>query len=172
MNETHYHAISRRRRRRRIAVACAVVLILLAAAGAAMFLLAPRPDAGPRIDPAAADYSIPGYENPDGMEQSRIRIPTYSTWDMEAGTDYVGVPLINAEGNPCYMRFTVKLKDTGEVLYESELVPPGKAIPDMTLKRALDAGTYPVTVSIAAFSLDDPSQALNGAEMGTQIVAK
>ena len=69
------------------------------------------------------------------------------------------------------MRFTVKLSDGGEVLYQSGLVPPGQAIPSICLNRTLDAGTYPITVEIATFSLDDPSQPLNGAELGTDIVA-
>lgn len=158
------------RRTRRIAIAVLVLLVLIGAAVAAtVFLMQPKND-GVRIDPAAAEYSIPGYENPSG-EQGRIRIPTYSEWDMPAGTDTVDVPLINTEGNPCYMRFTVKLKDGGEVLYQSELVPPGQAIPSMRLNRTLDAGTYPVVVTIGTYSLDDPSQPLNGAELGTKIVA-
>lgn len=158
------------RRTGRIAVAVLVLLVLIGAAVAATVFLTQPQDDGTRIDPAAADYSISGYENPGG-EQGRIRIPTYSEWDMPAGTDTVDVPLINTEGNPCYMRFTVKLKDGGEVLYQSELVPPGQAIPSMRLNRALDAGTYPVVVTIGTYSLDDPSQPLNGAELGTKIVA-
>lgn len=157
-------------RRKRIVVAIVLVVLLAAAAAGAVAFLRPGPD-GPRIDSSAADYSIPGYENPDGGERGRIRIPTYSQWDMQAGADEIEVPLVNTEGNPCYMQFTVKLKDTGEVLYESDLVPPGKAVPSIRLNRTLDAGTYPVTVSISTFSLDDPSQPLNGAELGTEIVA-
>ena len=159
----------RRRRRRRILAVVLVLLALVLAAAAAFLLLRPAP--GPVVDPAAVDYSIPGYDNPDGSERGRIRVPTYSAWTMEAGSDTVEVPLINTEGNPCYMRFTVKLSDGGEVLYQSGLVPPGQAIPSIRLNRTLDAGTYPITVEIATFSLDDPSQPLNGAELGTDIVA-
>lgn len=157
-------------RRKRIVVAIALLALLGAAVAAAIFFLQPRPEA-PRIDPSATDYSIPGYENPDGAGQGRIRIPTYSEWDMKAGSDEIEVPLVNTEGNPCYMRFSVKLKDSGEVLYQSDLVPPGKAIPSIRLDRPLEAGTYPVTVSISTFGLDDPSQPLNGAELGTEISA-
>lgn len=160
------------RRTGRIAVAALVLLVLIGAVIAAtVFLAQSEKNDATRIDSAAAVYSIPGYENPDGEDRGRIRIPTYSEWDMPAGTDTVDVPLINTEGNPCYMRFTVKLKDGGEVLYQSELVPPGQAIPSMRLNRALDAGTYPVVVTIGTYSLDDPSQPLNGAELGTKIVA-
>lgn len=159
----------RSRRKRRIALAALILLALVGAAIVTTVLLT-QPKNDVRIDPAAAEYSIPGYENPDGGERGRIRIPTYSDWDMKAGTDTVEVPLVNTEGNPCYMRFTVKLKDGGEVLYRSDLVPPGQAIPSIHLSRTLDAGTYPVTVEITTFSLDDPSQPLNGAELGTRIV--
>ena len=156
-------------RKKRIVIAALLLLLLIGAATAVMLYLMQAKDARSPIDPAAAEYSIPGFENPSG-EQGRIRIPTYSDWDMEAGTDRVEVPLVNTEGNPCYMQFTVKLKDDGEVLYRSDLVPPGQAIPSMRLNRTLDAGTYPVTVSVGTFSLDDPSQPLNGAELGTRIV--
>lgn len=148
-----------------------IFLVLIGAAIAATVFLTQAKNDGIRIDSSAADYSIPGYENPSGGERGRIRIPTYSDWEMEAGTDRIDVPLVNTEGNPCYMRFAVKLKDGGEVLYQSDLVPPGQAIPRFRLNRALAAGTYPVTVSISTFSLDDPSQPLNGAELGTDIVA-
>lgn len=161
---------ARRRRRRRRTLAVVLVLLALVLAAAAAFLLL-RPASGPVVDPAAVDYSIPGYDNPDGSERSRIRVPTYSAWTMEAGSDTVEVPLVNTEGNPCYMKFAVKLKDSGEVLYESGLVPPGKAVPEIRLNRPLEAGTYPVAVEISTFSLDDPEQPLNGAQMGTEITA-
>lgn len=91
----------RRRRRRRILAVVLVLLALVLAAAAAFLLLRPAP--GPVVDPAAVDYSIPGYDNPDGSERGRIRVPTYSAWTMEAGSDTVEVPLVNTEGNPCYM---------------------------------------------------------------------
>ena len=149
----------RRRRRRRTHAGVLGLLARVLAAAAAFRLL--RAAAGPVV----------GYDNPDGSERGRIRVPTYSAWTMEAGSDTVEVPLVNTEGNPCYMKFAVKLKDSGEVLYESELVPPGKAVPEIRLNRPLEAGTYPVAVEISTFSLDDPTQPLNGAQMGTEITA-
>ena len=89
---------------------------------------------------------------------------------MEAGSDTVEVPLVNTEGNPCYMKFAVKLKDSGEVPYESELFFR-QPVPEICLEPPAEAGTYPVAVEISTFSLDDPTQPLNGAQMGTEITA-
>lgn len=169
MNDALAHDQHRFKRKWRIGLAVLILAVGGAVIAATTFLTQVKND-DVRIDPAAAEYSIPGYENPSG-EQGRIRIPTYSEWDIQAGADTVEVPLVNTEGNPCYMRFTVKLKDSGEVLYQSGLVPPGQAIPSIHLSRTLGAGTYWVTVSINTFSLDDSSQPLNGAELGTRIVA-
>ncbi|WP_233654266.1 hypothetical protein [Eggerthella lenta] len=68
------------------------------------------------VDPAAVDYSIPGYDNPDGSESGPHTRAHVLGLGMEAGSDTVEVPLVNTEGNPCYMKFAVKLKDSGEVL--------------------------------------------------------
>ena len=160
----------RRRRRRRILAVVLVLLALVLAAAAAFLLLRPAP--GPVVDPAAVDYSIPGYDNPDGSERGRIRVPTYSAWTMEAGSDTVEVPLVNTEGNPCYMKFAVKLKDSGEVLYESELVPPGKAVPrDSPEPPPWRRGTYPRRGGDIDLQPGRPGAALNGAQMGTEITA-
>ena len=65
----------------------------------------------------------------------------------------------------------MKLKDSGEVLYESELVPPGKAVPEIRLNRPLEAGTYPVRGGDIDLQPGRSYPALNGAQMGTEITA-
>jgi hypothetical protein len=63
------------------------------------------------------------------------------------------------------------LKETGESLYKSKLVPPGKAITEITMARALSAGQYEATIKISTTSLEDGS-AMNGANVETVLIVK
>ena len=63
------------------------------------------------------------------------------------------------------------LKDTGELLYESKLVPPGNAITEITMSKALPAGEYDATIKISTLSLDGTT-ALNGANEETVLIAR
>ena len=56
--------------------------------------------------------------------------------------------LLNPEGNPCYFKFTIVLKDTDETIYESQYVPPGQSITDVTLTKPLAEGEYNATIKI------------------------
>jgi len=79
--------------------------------------------------------------------------------------------LLNPEGNPCYFTFELVLKDSGESLYQSKMVPPGQAITEITLARALPAGEYNATIKITTTSLEDGS-AMNGANVETVLNVK
>lgn len=89
-----------------------------------------------------------------------IRIEGFSKWTVEAGRkEDVPIALRNSKGNPCYFTFEIILDDTKEVLYKSKMVPPGEGIGKIDLSRALDKGTYDVTINIYTNKLD------TGAEM-------
>jgi hypothetical protein len=79
--------------------------------------------------------------------------------------------LMNPEGNPCYFKFEIVLKDTGETIYESQYVPPGKTISDVTLTRPLSEGEYNATIKISTVALDQQTP-LNGANVETVLIAK
>jgi hypothetical protein len=83
----------------------------------------------------------------------------------------VTVALLNPEGNPCYFTFEIVLKDTGESIYKSKLVPPGKAITKINMSRALSEGEYGATIKITTTSLTDGS-AMNGANVETVLIVK
>ena len=75
------------------------------------------------------------------------------------------------EGNPCYFKFEIVLKDTDETIFESKYVEPSKAITDVELTKPLSAGEYPATIKISTLSLDGKNP-LNGANVETVLVAK
>ena len=124
------------------------------------------------IDPGADDWD--GQKLPDKTDDAPaagIKIPGYPSITLPKDQKTVNVALLNPEGNPCYFTFEIVLKDTGESLYKSKLVPPGKAITEITMSRALSAGEYNATIKITTTSLEDGS-AMNGANVETVLIVK
>jgi len=124
------------------------------------------------IDPGADDWN--GEKLPDKTDDAPaagIKIPGYPSIILPKDQKTVNVALLNPEGNPCYFTFEIVLKDTGESLYKSKLVPPGKAINEITMSRALSAGEYDATIKITTTSLEDGS-AMNGANVETVLIVK
>ena len=124
------------------------------------------------IDENAGDWN--GGQLPDKTDDAPaegIKIPGYPSITLPKDQKTVNVALLNPEGNPCYFTFELVLKDTGESLYKSKLVPPGKAITEITMSRALSAGEYNATIKITTTSLEDGS-AMNGANVETVLIVK
>ena len=124
------------------------------------------------IDENAGDWN--GGELPDKTDDAPsvgIKIPGYPSITLPKDQKTVHVALVNPEGNPCYFTFELVLKDTGESLYKSKLVPPGKAITEITMSKALSAGQYNATIKISTTSLEDGS-AMNGANVETVLIVK
>lgn len=124
----------------------------------------------PDIDPNAGEWK--GSEPEDkGGKATGIKIPGYPSITIPANQKDVTVALLNPEGNPCYFKFELVLDDTDEVLYTSKLVPPGKAISEITLSKALESGEYDATIRITTTSLKDNS-AMNGANVKTKLIVQ
>ena len=124
------------------------------------------------IDENAGDWN--GEKLPDKTDDAPtagIKIPGYPSITLPKDQKAVNVALLNPEGNPCYFTFEIVLKDTGESLYKSKLVPPGKAITEITMTKALSAGEYDATIKITTTSLADGS-AMNGANVETVLIVK
>lgn len=125
----------------------------------------------PDLDPNASDWV--GQQLPDqsGGESTGIQIPGYPSITLPADTQDVSVALLNPEGNPCYFRFELVLKDTGESLYQSGLVAPGQAIYQIQLSRPLSAGEYDAVIQITTSSLTDLNP-MNGANVETVLIVQ
>ena len=120
-----------------------------------------------RIDPNAKDYDF-SFSDGSNASEDHIAVPGYSEIVLPADTKNVQLVLLNPKGNPCDFRFTLILKDSGEALYTSGLVPPGQAITELKLKRALGTGTYPLVIQIETFSINDHTP-MNGANVETTL---
>ena len=127
-------------------------------------------DFTPDIDENAGNWTAQQPENKGG-EKTGIKIPGYPSITIPANTATVSVALLNPEGNPCYFSFEIILKETGETLYTSKMVPPGQAIYEITLSRPLSAGEYDATIKISTASLEDGS-AMNGANVETVLLVQ
>ena len=145
-----------------------IVILVIAAAGAVLYFNwgnwfgnnpAQNTNSDFVIDPNAGDGSVPT-QAPQKAES--IQIPGYPS---------VTMALLNPEENPCYFKFEIVLKDTDETIYESQFVPPGKTITDVTLTRGLSEGEHPATIKISTVALDQKTP-LNGANVETVLIAK
>lgn len=124
------------------------------------------------IDPNADDWDGSVPEAPKGNAKAEnIKLPGYPKIYLPAGQTEVEMTLGNPEGNPCFFEYTLVLKDTDEVLYESKQVPPGEAIAKATLNRALEAGEYPAVLQIKTANIAT-QEAMNGANMETVLVVE
>ena len=129
-----------------------------------------RSDVSVDLDPNAGKWDG---SKPEDKEPSSpgIKIPGYPSITIAADTENVKMALLNPEGNPCYFKFEILLKDSGETIYESKYVEPGNAITDVELNKPLSAGEYDATIKITTLSLDGQNP-LNGANVETVIIAK
>ena len=127
-------------------------------------------NSGPDLDDSAIAYQMPnGLKNED---PSQIMIPGISGFTLEEGGTRIEHVLYNPEGNPCYFKYRIMLRDTQEVLYESGLVKPGTAIMEFDLNRTLEAGSYDVTVLVETTSVEDPEAEMNRGAVNTTITVE
>ncbi len=102
---------------------------------------------------------------------AQIKINGIPEMKLAAGTKEQNFVFSNPEENPCYFIIEVELSDTGEVIYTSNLLPPGYSISAFTMNRALEAGTYNAIVHVKTYSFDSEQRKLNNMDIKTTIVA-
>lgn len=125
-----------------------------------------RKEPVPGLDKTAVAYHLDGMSN---TNPDQIMMPFVSEMQIAQGETHIRELLINPEGNQCYFKFMIILDETGESIYESGLVEPGKAIIDFDLNRTLEVGEHEVTVKILTSDLNDTTKSLNGGDMKTLI---
>ena len=162
-----------------------IALLLIAVAVMAVFLIrgngksAPVEESGGvglTVDKNAGEYVPVEVELPE--ELPGIAIPGWGSITLPAGeTDIVNrVDFYNPEDNAdwYYLTFELRLLDDSEqgyeVLYASELVPPGQHIQSITLSRPLEAGEYDAVVHVQPYRMNDELTPTNNADMATTLV--
>ena len=106
-----------------------------------------------------------GTNEEEENEAKGIQVRGFTTWSIPANrSKNLSIPLENPEGNPCYFSFEILLSDTGEVIYSSDMVPPGEKISRINITREFDAGDYPATIKIKTNEL------ITGKEMNSPAI--
>ena len=124
-----------------------------------------EPAATADVDSNAEEYTgdrdtYTGKKNTDTID-----IPGFDGMNLKANTKEQSVNLYNPEQNSCYFKISLILAD-GTRLWQSGLVEPGKAIYNLTLEQALDAGEYAdTTLKNECFAMDEEQTPLNGSEI-------
>ena len=121
------------------------------------------------IDSGAGDYVEPTL----GPPAQGVAIPGWGAITIPANQQTVSVDFYNPEANEglYYLTYKLSLADTGEVLYESNAIPPGKHIQSITLNRALPAGTYDAMIHVQPYRIADETPT-NNANMKTTLIVK
>ena len=118
-----------------------------------------------QADPMKPDPNAKPYGDvqafPESPTPGNIIMPGYSELRMHADTNLLKAIWINSEGNSCYLRFTLRLEETGETLYQSGLIAPGMAVEESFLTRSMERGEYRVEILIEAFTLTETPAPLN-----------
>ena len=126
---------------------------------------------GLMIDPDAGEYVEP--ERPPG-----VAIPGFGTMTIPANTkELKGINLHNPIENEGWYYLTFKLclldenEQVSDVLYASQLLPPGLYIQDITLSRGLAKGEYDAVMKVQPYRIADTSPT-NNADLSLTIIAK
>ena len=117
--------------------------------------------AGLVVDPNAGEY-VPKPLDPGVVIRGfgKLTIPPYTKEVTE-------INLYNPEENEgwYYLTFKICLLDANgavsETLYESQLVPPGLYLQDITISRGLAPGEYDAVMHVQPYRIDDLSPTYN-----------
>ena len=115
------------------------------------------------IDPNISDYNG-NLKRPADMDSRQLLIPGYGNMYIKKGTQYIDTSLFNPDGNPVYFKFTLIDQNTQEVLYKTQLIPPGKGIQPIKINKIYnEVGEYPLLLKIETVDFEDFSLTYNGA---------
>lgn len=122
------------------------------------------------VDQNAGEYVAPELPTPEAT--AGVAIPGWGYISLPAGETEVVVDFPNPEANvdKYYLTFELRLKESGEVLYTSGLVPPGKHIQKISLSRALDEGTHNAVIHVQPYKMDEAQTPTNNADMETELI--
>ncbi len=87
----------------------------------------------------------------------RILVPGYSGAQLKEGEKTLTLSVGNPKENHCYLKATVMLED-GTILYESDLLEPGKGYEQIKLNQSLSKGTYQAMVRYQGYTLEDKGE--------------
>ena len=167
-----------RMNRNKASVIAAVVLLL--AAGCAVWLYGPKrtaereaeqtPSPAPTIS-LVIDPNIGNSPTPPPVEPG-VAIPGWGGIKLPSGTTEADVSLYNPKENEgwYYLTFQLKLKETGETLFQTGLIPPGMYCTKVNLLREIEPGVYKGTMHVQPYYMREPPSPTNNADFDITIL--
>lgn len=164
-----------------------LVLMLSAAAVAAGILLGREgaPDVWPSDGTAAVTATPRSKLQVDEHAGARITptpaparrdvaIPGWASLTLPAGETEARVSLGNPVQNEGWydLTFELRLRETGEVLFASGLVPAGQYLNRVTLSRPLEAGQYDAVLRVQPYTADENQAPTNNADVELRLIVK
>ena len=112
-------------------------------------------------------------------EAPGVAIPGWGSITIPAGeTEITSVDLYNPVANEdyYYLTFELRILDNSlkgyEVLYSSQLVPPGQHLQKITLSRPLEEGKYEAVIHVQPYKMDEAQTPTNNADMETTLIVQ
>ena len=130
-------------------------------------------DIGLVVDPNQGDFVAPETEVQPG-----IAIPGWGELTMPPNqTENIVVDFYNPEANAGKYYLTFKLyinkaDGTEDVLYESQLIPPGQHIQSIKLNHALEEGEYDATIHVQPYKMDGSLASTNNLDAKLKLIVK
>lgn len=155
-------------------VICAVVIILLLVA-IIVVLLNRDKDEQPKRNVVVNEDNAEDVAE-DLLAEEAVPMGTYevtmnSTWNFKDGKSASDNAYVeNATVNTNDVYFDVELSDTGEIIYESPVIPRGSHLEEITLKKDLEAGTYDCILTYHL--IDEDQNTISTLTMGLTIVVE
>lgn len=151
------------KKKRRVMRWLLLLLLLLCIAAAVAFLLF---DCGSNGSKRAGIAGQLDGKTPDEIQaeldrivdEGMFNISIASTVQMANGVDPAELRIENVPGNRYLMRVVLVRDDTGEQLYETDLIEPNFHIQQDTLDVVLPAGIYPCTALFYAYDQETEEQ--------------
>lgn len=103
-------------------------------------------------------------------DKSQMRVRLNSRIAFADGESEGEFNIINSESNALSMSVEITLEDTGEVIYESGLIPPNHYIDNDKLTKVLEKGEYKATAHVKLIDPDNPDSQFNSANFNLTIV--
>ena len=130
----------------------------------------PSPDPTPAL---VIDPNIGHSPTPPPVEPG-VAIPGRGGITLPAHQAEADVALYNPEDNAdwYYLTYHLRLKETGEVLFSTGLIPPGMYCTKVTLSHPLEPGVYSGTMFVQPYYMREPPTPTNNAEYDLQVLVK
>lgn len=149
----------------------ALLLATVVLTGGTFAMIKLLQDNGPKLDSSAVAYKMPEGVG-ENSDPNSIMIPGFGSLTMKANTSDLYSTLVNPSGNQCYFRYELRIHDTQELIYRSDLIKPGMAITNVKLLRTMEAGEYDIDIIVKTADLDDVEKELNGGEIAVKLIAR